>query len=253
MHGFVSSVPAVSVGYFAVRATAALVLGAAVGLERQWRQRTAGLRTNALVALGAALFELFAVLLSGQHGVDPTRIAAYVVSGIGFLGAGVILRDGIHVRGINTAATIWCSAAVGVLAGAGYLPAAAIAAALILTAHLALRPVARRVDRLPAAPGSEVETTYSFRAVTRAADEAHIRTLVVRELTRDDFVLHSVQSHDLNSGTGLIEVTAELQRHGRDDLALEAAVSRLSLEPAVSSVTWTTTEPEPVLLAAAEE
>ena len=185
MGGFVSSLPAVSVGYFAARAAAALVLGAAVGLERQWRQRTAGLRTNALVALGAALFELFAVLLSGARGVDPTRIAAYVVSGIGFLGAGVILRDGIHVRGINTAATIWCSAAVGVLAGAGYIPAAAIAAALILTAHLALRPVAQRVDRLPAAPDSEVETTYQFRAVTRAAEEAHIRTLVVRELTRD--------------------------------------------------------------------
>jgi putative Mg2+ transporter-C (MgtC) family protein len=75
----------------------------------------------------------------------------------------------------------------------------------------------------------------------------------VRELTRDDFVLHSVQSHDLDSGTGLVEVTAELQRHGRDDLALEAAVSRLSLEPAVTSVTWTTSEPEPALLAAAEE
>jgi putative Mg2+ transporter-C (MgtC) family protein len=253
MSGFVSSLPAVSVGYFAARAAAALVLGAAVGLERQWRQRTAGLRTNALVALGAALFELFAVLLSGARGVDPTRIAAYVVSGIGFLGAGVILRDGIHVRGINTAATIWCSAAVGVLAGAGYIPAAAIAAGLILTAHLALRPVAQRVDRLPAAPDSEVETTYQFRAVTRAAEEAHIRTLVVRELTRDDFVLHSVQSHDLDGGSGLVEVTAELQRHGRDDLALEAAVSRLSLEPAVSSVTWTTTEPEPALLAAAEE
>jgi putative Mg2+ transporter-C (MgtC) family protein len=152
MNGFLTSVPAGSVGYFAARAAAALALGAAIGLERQWRQRTAGLRTNALVALGAALFELFAVLLSGQHGVDPTRIAAYVVSGIGFLGAGVILRDSIHVRGINTAATIWCSAAVGVLAGAGYRPAAAIAAVLILTAHLALRPAAQRIDRLPSAP-----------------------------------------------------------------------------------------------------
>jgi putative Mg2+ transporter-C (MgtC) family protein len=253
MNGFVSSLPAVSVGYFAARAALALVLGAAVGLERQWRQRTAGLRTNALVALGAALFELFAVLLSGARGVDPTRIAAYVVSGIGFLGAGVILRDGIHVRGINTAATIWCSAAVGVLAGAGYIPAAAIAAALVLTAHLGLRPIAQRIGRLPAAPDSEVETAYQFRAVTRAAEEAHIRTLVVRELTRDDFVLHSVQSHDLDGGTGLVEVTAELLRHGRDDLALEAAVSRLSLEPSVSSVTWTTTEPEAALLAAAEE
>ncbi len=242
MNGFLASVPAATVGYLAARAAVALALGAAVGLERQWRQRTAGLRTNALDALGAALFELFAVLLTGQHGVDPTRIAAYVVSGIGFLGAGVILRDGVSVRGINTAATIWCSAAVGVLAGAGYIPVAAIAAALILTAHLALRPAARRLDRLPAPPDTEAETTYRFRAVARAADEAHIRTLLVRELARDDFVLHSVRSHDLDSG-GLVEVTAELQHHGRDDEALEAAVSRLSLEPSVSSVTWNTCEP----------
>jgi hypothetical protein len=83
MNGFLASLPAVSVGYFAGRAATALILGAVIGLERQWRQRTAGLRTNALVALGAALFELFAVLLSGTRGVDPTRIAAYVVSASG--------------------------------------------------------------------------------------------------------------------------------------------------------------------------
>jgi putative Mg2+ transporter-C (MgtC) family protein len=250
--GFLASLPAVSVGYFAARAAVALGLGAAIGLERQWRQRTAGLRTNALVALGAALFELFAVLLSGQHGVDPTRIAAYVVSGIGFLGAGVILRDGIHVRGINTAATIWCSAAVGVLAGAGYIPAAAIAAALILTAHLGLRPIARQIGRLPATPDSEVETIYQFRAVTRAAEEAHIRTLLVREFTGNDFILHSVQSHNLDGPGRLVEVTAEVQSHGRDDLALENAVSRLSVEPSVSSVTWTTSDAAATLLTAEE-
>jgi putative Mg2+ transporter-C (MgtC) family protein len=243
--------PTIGVGDFAARAAVALALGAAVGMERQWRQRTAGLRTNALVALGAALFELFAVLLTGQHGVDPTRIAAYVVSGIGFLGAGVILRDGVSVRGINTAATIWCSAAVGVLAGAGYLPAAVIAAGLVLLAHLVLRPIARRVDRLPANSHTEVETIYSFRAVCRAADEAHIRALVVHALTGDGFVLHSVRSEDLDHGSGLVEVTAELQRFGRDDVALEAAVSRLSLEPSVSSVTWNTREP--AALVAAEE
>ena len=242
MSGFLTSIPAVSVGYLTARAAIALVLGAAVGLERQWRQRTAGLRTNALVALGAALFELFAILLTGQHGVDPTRIAAYVVSGIGFLGAGVILRDGVTVRGINTAATIWCSAAVGVLAGAGYIPVAAIAAGFVLLAHLGLRPIARKLDRLPATTETEVETVYSFRAVCRAADEAHIRALVVQALARDDFVLHSVRSKDLD-GSGLVEVTAELQRYGRDDIALEAAVSRLSLEPSVSSVTWNTHDP----------
>jgi putative Mg2+ transporter-C (MgtC) family protein len=242
MTGFLASTQASSVGYFAARAAVALVLGATVGLERQWRQRTAGLRTNALVALGAALFELFAVLLSGEHGVDPTRIAAYVVSGIGFLGGGVILRDGIHVRGINTAATIWCSAAVGVLAGAGYIPAAVIAAVLILLAHLVLRPVGQRVDRLPATIDTEVEIIYEFRAVCKATKEAHIRVLVVRELSGDAFTLHSVRSHDIEPSCGMVEVTAELHRYGRDDEALEAAVSRLSLEPSVSSVTWNTRE-----------
>jgi putative Mg2+ transporter-C (MgtC) family protein len=243
MSGFLASMPAVSIGYFAARAAVALVLGAVVGLERQWRQRMAGLRTNALVAVGAALFELFAVLLAGQRGVDPTRIAAYVVSGIGFLGAGVILREGVTVRGINTAATIWCSAAVGVLAGAGYLPAAVIAAALVLLAHVALRPIARRLDRRPASTEPGVETAYHFRAVCRAADGAHIRALIAQELARDDFVLHSLRSQNLNHGLGLIEITAELQRRGRADLALEAAVSRLSLEPTVSSITWNACAP----------
>ena len=188
----------------------------------------AGLRTNALVALGAALFELFAVQLTGVHGVDPTRIAAHVVSGIGFLGAGVILRDGVSVRGINTAATIWCSAAVGVLAGAGYIIQAVIGAVLVVAAHLALRPVARRIDKLPAGAETEVETLYRFRATCRSADEAHIRALAVQALTRDDFVLRAVRSEDLDAGGGLVEVTAELQRYGRDDVALEAAVSRRS-------------------------
>jgi putative Mg2+ transporter-C (MgtC) family protein len=243
MSGFLASMSAVSTGNFAARAAVALALGAAIGAERQWHQRTAGLRTNALVALGAALFELFAVLLTGQPGVDPTRIAAYVVSGIGFLGAGVILREGVSVRGINTAATIWCSAAVGVLAGAGFIPLAAIAAALVLVAQLVLRPLGRRVDRLPTTSQTEVETIYDFRAVSRAADEAHIRALLVQVLTRENFVLHSMRSEDLNAGSGQVEVTAELHSHGRDDVALEAAVSRLSLEPGVSSVSWNAREP----------
>lgn len=253
MNTLLASFPAVGVGIFAARAAVALVLGAAVGLERQWRQRTAGLRTNALVALGAALFELFAVLLTGKQGVDPTRIAAYVVSGIGFLGAGVILRDGVTVRGINTAATIWCSAAVGVLAGAGYLPAAAIGAGLILLGHLALRPVARRVDRLPASTDTEIETSYTFRAICQVTDQSHIRALMVQELCRDGFVLQSVRSHDLSTGCGQAEITAGLHRHGRDDLALEAAVTRLSIEPSVSSVTWKACQPEELVAAGAGE
>ncbi len=235
---------------FAGRAAVALALGALIGVERQWRQRMAGLRTNALVALGAALFVLFGDLLAGQAGVDPTRIAAYVVSGVGFLGAGVILRDGVNVRGVNTAATIWCSAAVGVLAGGGYVVEAIIGAILVVTAHAVLRPVARRIDRIPATEETEIETIYSFRAVCHSADEAHIRALTVQALTRDEFVLRAVRSQNLELGTDLVEVEAELQRNGRDDVALESAVSRLSLEPSVTSVRWNIVEDTGVALAA---
>jgi putative Mg2+ transporter-C (MgtC) family protein len=133
-----------------------------------------------------------------------------------------------------------------VLAGAGYLSLAAIAAGFVLLAHLGLRPVARRVDRLPATAETEVETLYSFRAVCRAADEAHIRVLVVQSLTGRDFTLHSLRSQDLAAGSGLVEVIAELQRYGRDDVALEAAVSRLSLEPSVNSVSWSVVQGDEV-------
>jgi putative Mg2+ transporter-C (MgtC) family protein len=88
--------------------------------------------------------------------------------------------------------------------------------------------------------------------VCQAADEAHIRALVVQELTRDGFVLQSLRSQDLNTGSHLAEVTADLHRYGRDDVAMEAAVSRLSLEPSVSIVTWNTCETSPALTAAEE-
>ena len=246
LHDFGLPFAGPQIGYFAARAALALVLGACIGAERQWRQRGAGLRTNALVALGAALFELLAILIEGEHGADPTRIAAYIVSGVGFLGGGVILRQGTSVTGINTAATIWCSAAVGTLAGAGYPLAATIGAALVLTVHLALRPVARNIARLPAA--DETETIYRFRAECRSVDEAHIRALVVQSLTQSDFHLRAVNSSDLQRGGEVVAVEAEVSRFGRDDVALEAAVSRLSLEPSVSSVSWAVVQDEGVPL-----
>ena len=93
-----------------VSLTAAFILGGLIGFERQYRQRTAGLRTNVLVAVGAAIFIDMASRLGGAEGA--VRVVAYVVSGIGFLGAGVIMREEGNVRGLNTAATLWASAAV---------------------------------------------------------------------------------------------------------------------------------------------
>ncbi|MFF4182360.1 MgtC/SapB family protein [Streptomyces sp. NPDC001691] len=132
---------------FALRLAVGVGCGALVGVERQWRARTAGLRTNALVAAGATLFVLYSEAV-GDEG-SPTRVASYVVSGVGFLGGGVILRDGASVHGLNTAATLWCSAALGVLAASGRLDLALLGTVTVLAVHLLLRPAGRLIDRAP--------------------------------------------------------------------------------------------------------
>lgn len=115
---------------------AALVLGALIGLERLYRKHPAGLHTTALVALGSAAFVIAGTLVGDESG--PARVAGQVVTGVGFLCAGVILHQGATIRGLNTAATVWCSSAVGVLAGLGFTLWAALVAALVLAANIIL-------------------------------------------------------------------------------------------------------------------
>ena len=229
-----------------VHVLVAVGLGSLVGLERQWRARLAGLRTNALVAAGAALFVLLSkygfldiARLTGAS-YDGSRVAAQIVSGIGFIGGGVILREGLSVRGLNTAATLWSTAAVGSLAGAGLYVLACFGALVIVTANLVLRPLGRRIDRQPSA-GAETETEYYFSAVTAERDEAHIRALLVQSLTGSGFQLRSLRSRD-SEAPGQVTVSAELSASVRNDSALEQAVSRLSLEPSVSAVSWNVIE-----------
>jgi putative Mg2+ transporter-C (MgtC) family protein len=138
-----------------LRLVLAAVLGGLIGVERELREREAGLRTHLLVSLGSALFTIVgaygfhAFLESGQSVVraDPTRIAAQIVTGIGFLGAGAIIRQGLSVRGLTTAATLWVVAAVGLAAGAGYYSAAVITTAIVLVALYPLRIIAFRILR----------------------------------------------------------------------------------------------------------
>jgi putative Mg2+ transporter-C (MgtC) family protein len=125
----------------------AAALGAALGFERELRQKSAGLRTNILIAVGAALFTLTSVEMAEAAGADPTRIAAQIVTGIGFLGAGAIMRTGSGVQGLTTAATVWVNAAVGVAAGGGKMHLAIIGTAVTLAALLMLAPVERRLER----------------------------------------------------------------------------------------------------------
>src|ERR1700746_94321 len=130
-----------------VSLSVAFVFGTLIGAERQYRQRSAGLRTNVLVAVGAAAFVDLADRLNGAEGA--VRVIAYVVSGIGFLGAGAIMKEGMNVRGLNTAATLWASAAVGACAGADIVPQSAALPLFILAGNTLLRPLVNAIDRIP--------------------------------------------------------------------------------------------------------
>ncbi len=212
----------------------ALGLGVMIGIERQWRQRAAGLRTNALVSLGSAAFVALTTLVEGEN--SPTRIAAQVASGIGFLGAGVIIREGAGVRGLNTAATLWGAASVGVLAGSGYLIAATIAALLVLISNILLRPIARRIDQIGEG-ANELERVYHLRLLCLPDNELHLRALMVQILSASPLILRGLHSEDIEGGAR-VRVEAELIANTPAHSTLEEVVARLSLESGVSAVSW---------------
>ena len=218
---------------FAARFAGALVFGALIGLERQWRQRMAGTRTNALVAGGAAAFVMSGVLVHG----DPTaqgRIASYVVSGVGFLGAGVIFRQSTQVHGLNTAATIWCSAAVGVVTALGYMHYAAIVMAGVLLTNTALRPLAYRLH--PATADNELQDVcYHMEITCRSTEESRVRSLLLQTVSRLPAALYALRSEDQPYG---VLVDADLRLAGRNDEVIEQIVTRLSLEDCVTAVSW---------------
>ena len=221
---------------FVLRLGVALLLGAGVGLERQWRQRMAGTRTNALVSAGASAFVMCAFMVRDTSRSEA-QIVSYVVSGVGFLGAGVIFKDAGSVRGLNTAATIWCSAAIGAISGLGRPLHALILAVGVLMTNVILRPLAYRL--YPAqALGEEQEVTYGFELICSQVDEAHMRARLLQAMSQSPLTLTALRSEDIE-GTPKMKVTAQIKGLGRQDAALEQLVVRLSLEAGVSSVSWT--------------
>src|SRR5260370_35268488 len=164
------------------RIAMAVGLGVVIGVERQWHRRRAGCRSNALVDVGSAGFVLISALMNGEN--SPTRIAAQVASGIGFLGAGVILREGLSVRGLNTAATLWCSAAVGSLAGLGLTGAAILITGAVILTNLALRPLGQVLDR-KVVNSSELEVEYRLDVAWRDGDEGRLLALVLGGVGRE--------------------------------------------------------------------
>ncbi len=219
--------------FFAMRLALASVLGAFIGAERQMRQRMAGLRTNTLVAAGAAMFVMLSALVENRDG--SFQIAGAVVSGIGFLGAGVILRNGLTVTGLNTAATLWCSAAVGTLCGYGRYGSAAIGALAVVLANFGLRPVSKAIDHR--AGNDDADIIYKFRVIAHTSEETHLRARMLQALTGLPLYLKSIKSQDLPN-TDKVEIQATLMSSGHQNTLLEEGVSRFSMEPGVSGVSW---------------
>src|SRR4051812_27922501 len=200
---------------FSLHAGAVALLGTAIGLERQWHaQHTVGMRTNALVALGADLFVSIPHLLGSNPG--PAHLAGQVATGVGFLGGGVILREGLNVKGMNTAATIWCSSAVGALAGAGCLLEAFFATLGILALHLVLRPVSDWLDRRHLM-AVNVETSYRLRVTCRAGDEALVRGVMVNFVHQHSTMVIQAVATGEGGAPGQSCVVVEVKSQRRED------------------------------------
>jgi putative Mg2+ transporter-C (MgtC) family protein len=215
------------------RLSLALTLGVLIGLERQWHLKLAGLNTNALVALGACGFVEFGSMVGDA---DPMRIAAQVVSGIGFLGAGVILREGISVHGVSTAATLWCAAMVGTFAGAGLWAPSLVAACFVFLGNLLLRPLVRLV-RNRATASVNGETHYLISLTGNSAQTLQLRALVLQTLSQAGFVLVRIDS-SVNQDTLKGVVTAQVSALQRKDMELEAIVGTLGGDARITAAAW---------------
>jgi putative Mg2+ transporter-C (MgtC) family protein len=224
--------PMLTIADFALRLGVGVGCGALIGLERQWRARMAGLRTNALVATGATLFVLYSAATEDS---SPTRVASYVVSGIGFLGGGVILREGFNVRGLNTAATLWCSAAVGVLAASGHLAFALIATAAVVAIHLLGRPLGRLIDHDNSGEEDESLEPYQLQVICRPKSAQFARAQIVQHTSGNDIILRGIHTGQADDKVAL---TAHVLLDGHSPARLERLVAELSLQPGIYAVHW---------------
>jgi putative Mg2+ transporter-C (MgtC) family protein len=211
----------------------AFALGGVIGLERQWRQRTAGLRTNVLVAVGAAAFVDLGMRVAGSAG--GVQVISYVVSGIGFLGAGVIMKEGAQVRGLNTAATLWASAAVGAFAGSAQFAEAGLVAVFVLAGNTMLRPVADFINRRPIS-AETTEAVYRVHVVCKPEAVSDARDVLSEEVARH-YPIRGIET--LSEGEEQIELAATLVPTSAEPDVLDGIARRLEQREVIVSATWT--------------
>ena len=215
---------------YLARIGSAFLMGTLIGVERQYRQRNAGLRTNILVSVGAAAFTILSYSMTSATG-DPSRVAAQIVSGIVFIGGGLILKDGFTVRGLNTAATIWCSAACGTLSGVGLYKESAVLVVCVLVTHCFFRPLCTFIEKKASGVFH-----YSVHAECRKDVSANIQKLIMDTLVfYEDVKLNSL----FYKGDGdRVVVCCDIETLGEHKALLELLVSRLRARPEVLSAGW---------------
>src|SRR6201985_2207061 len=209
----------------------AFVFGTLIGAERQYRQRSAGLRTNVLAAVGAAAFVDLADRLTGADGA--VRVIAYVVSGIGFLGAGAIMKEGMNVRGLNTAATLWALAAVGSCAGADMIAQSVALTVFVLAGNTLLRPLVNAIDRIPLNERTS-EATYEISVTTDSRRAAEARDYMNERLEAASYPVR--ETRIVFHSNDNVEVSAVLVPLAVEHAELDAVVAELSKVQGVSHV-----------------
>lgn len=210
-----------------------VLLGGIIGAERQWRRRPAGLRTILLVCVGSAIFTIVSYLgFGGSQQQNPSRVAAQVVSGVGFLGAGLILRKGERVQGLNTAATLWVAAGVGMAAGAELYPLAIFSTLFILLVQVAGRSLASQIDRR--ATLRDLRVLYE---VTVESDQARLQGLGTRIAAELAQLEADKVSSKIRRKNDRLQFVFLLQAPRRIETQLDTLFEHLS-DAEISSVAW---------------
>lgn len=217
---------------FATRIVVSLLLGMFIGFERQLTGHPAGIRTNMLICLGSCMFLLFPMIMGSD---DIQRVASYIVSGVGFLCSGVIFKENGTVKGLNTAATLWCTAAIGLLSSSGMYSYAFIATFILLMANVIFRPLSQKID--PLDNFNEDESFYKINIVCHETEELKIRSEILKETKKTKLTLTELDTKELENNKVQIEATYRFIGQRIDD-TIEGLVSTLSIKHGIKKVGW---------------
>ncbi len=217
---------------FIARIGLSLILGFFIGLERQLTGHSAGVRINVLICMGTAFFTLFPMIYGSG---EVFRVGSSIITGVGFLCSGVIFKDSGSVRGMNTAATLWCTAAIGILASTGMHLMAIIAAAVLIVSNLVLRSVSHKIN--PISLEDESEKQYRISVTCQEDAEQKIRQMLIKSNTCSTLYLNNLESGDVTGDK--VEIVAEYFSTGKpkNDI-LEDIVSQILLLPEVINAGW---------------